>query len=108
MLDMFGEATPVEEEAPANVILMAETCDDPDGYYKATIGELIRNYKITLILGKGVFGSVVRAVNVETEQEVAIKIVRIDQVYRMSGESERNILKYLNDNDPKSNSLNYQ
>jgi len=105
---MFGVSTPVEEEVPANIIPMPETCDDQDGYYKATIGELIRNYKVTAILGKGVFGSVVRATNVDTEQDVAIKIVRVDQVYRMSGETERNILKYLNDNDPKSKNLREQ
>eukprot|EP00826_Nyctotherus_ovalis_P061915 TRINITY_DN8869_c0_g1_i17.p2 TRINITY_DN8869_c0_g1~~TRINITY_DN8869_c0_g1_i17.p2 ORF type:complete len:191 (+),score=45.49 TRINITY_DN8869_c0_g1_i17:855-1427(+) len=102
MLDMFGSESPVVESAQANVVPAAETCDDQDGYYKATIGEVIRNYKVTEILGKGVFGSVVRAVSVETEEEVAIKIVRVDAVYRMSGETERNILKYLNDNDPRS------
>lgn len=102
MLDMFGSESPVVESAQVNTVPAAETCDDQDGYYKATIGEVIRNYRVTEILGKGVFGSVVRAVSVDTEEEVAIKIVRVDAVYRMSGETERSILKYLNDNDPRS------
>ena len=103
---MFGSESSEEEGGPINTIPMPETCDDQDGYYKTNIGEVIQKYKVTAVLGKGVFGSVVRAINVDTQEEVAIKIVRSRDVYRMSGETERNILKFLNDNDPRSKCLN--
>ena len=48
MFDMFASESPVavEEVAPVVVNPAPETCDDPDGYYKTNIGELIRNYKV--------------------------------------------------------------
>ncbi len=94
-----------EEVVPLPVTSELETCDDPDGYYKAVIGESIRNYKVISVLGRGVFGSVVKAVNVDTQTEVAIKIVRSRDIYRVSGERERNVLKLLNDGDPLSTRL---
>ena len=48
------------------------------------------------------FGSVVKAINMDTQAEVAIKIVRSRDIYRMSGERERTVLQILADGDPNS------
>ena len=61
-------------------------CDDDQGYYRARIGEMINlKYKVVQKLGKGVFSSVVKAVDIKTKNEVAIKIVRTGEIFNVSG-----------------------
>jgi serine/threonine-protein kinase PRP4 len=51
--------------------------DDPEGYYKIRPHELLDSrYEVIEQLGKGTFAEVVRAKDIETEETVAIKIVR--------------------------------
>jgi serine/threonine protein kinase len=57
-------------------------------------------YKVSNISGKGVFGSVIKAIDLETLKEVAIKIIRKGDTYEMSGEREISILTMLNSCDP--------
>lgn len=69
-------------------------CDD-DGYYVSYIGEIIGNrYKVSSnSTGKGMFSSVVKCVDMETQNEVAIKIIRINDMMRSTGEREYSFVK---------------
>ncbi|KAH8583516.1 kinase domain-containing [Cryptosporidium sp. chipmunk genotype I] len=70
-------------------------CDDEDGYYVSYIGEIIGNrYKVSSnSTGKGMFSSVVKCVDMETQNEVAIKIIRINDMMRSTGEKEYSFFK---------------
>ncbi|OII75265.1 uncharacterized protein cubi_03744 [Cryptosporidium ubiquitum] len=70
-------------------------CDDDDGYYLSYIGEIIGNrYKVSSnSTGKGMFSTVVKCVDMETQNEVAIKIIRINDMMRSTGEKEYSFFK---------------
>jgi serine/threonine-protein kinase PRP4 len=57
---------------------MLDNWDDPEGYYRIILGERIHGrYTVQANLGKGVFSSVVRAIDHENDgQLVAIKVIR--------------------------------
>ena len=75
--------------------------EDQLGYYNVAIGEIINErYKITGIAGKGVFGSVVKAADLELSKEVAIKIIRKGEIYQFSGEREASMLSAFNSSEP--------
>jgi serine/threonine-protein kinase PRP4 len=70
--------------------------DTPDGFYKTIVGELIDNrYIVKAALGKGVFATVIRAQDTQTEELVAIKIVRNNEAMRKAGLKEVDILTRL-------------
>ena len=51
--------------------------DDPDGYYRIILGELLdRRYHVQENLGRGMFSGVVRALDTTKKSLVAIKIIR--------------------------------
>jgi serine/threonine-protein kinase PRP4 len=76
---------------------------DKDGYYKMRIGEVLSGrYQVQATLGKGMFSSVVRAVDVTTKELVAIKIMRNNDALRKGGYTEIAILEKLNDADPEN------
>ena len=91
-MDMFAEvpATTDSSQAlkePAKAVpvpsskaldaAMLDDWDDPDGYYKVILGELLGGrYHVHSNLGKGMFSGVVRATDQSTEKLVAIKIIR--------------------------------
>lgn len=74
----------------ANPSLLADNFDDPEGYYKVILGEVLDGgrYLVQANLGKGMFSSVVKAKDLGEEgkgiykeedgerREVAIKMVR--------------------------------
>lgn len=70
---------------------------DDEKYYRITIGETIKDYKIVNKCGKGVFGNVCKAI--KDNEEYAIKFIRAEDIYFRSGERERSILKLLNEAD---------
>jgi len=54
--------------------------DDPEGYYRIILGELLDGrYHVQTNLGKGVFSAVVRAHDTKTDRVVAIKIIRTQE-----------------------------
>jgi serine/threonine-protein kinase PRP4 len=56
---------------------MLDNWDDIEGYYKVILGELLNaRYHVQANLGKGMFSSVVRAMDVTTKKLVAIKLIR--------------------------------
>lgn len=56
---------------------MLDDWDDPDGYYKVILGELLDGrYHVQSNLGKGMFSGVVRATDTVAKSLVAIKLIR--------------------------------
>ena len=56
--------------------------------------------KIVRLLGQGTFGKVVEAVNVHTQQRVAVKIIRAIKKYRDASAIEIRALNELKAKDP--------
>ncbi|KAL4780234.1 kinase-like domain-containing protein [Aspergillus varians] len=82
-------------------ISMMDNWDDPEGYYNLRIGELINGrYHVQQNLGKGMFSSVVRAIDSETGNLVAVKIIRQNDTMKKAGLKEINILEQLQEADP--------
>jgi len=81
---------------------LIDNWDDSEGYYKAIPGELIKDrYLVYSTLGKGVFSTVIRAKdNLNNNNEVAIKIVRNNDVMYRAGQREIFILNKLKEADP--------
>lgn len=76
--------------------------DDNEGYYQPVIGEMLHeNYKIESILGKGVFSNVVKAYDQINDRDVAIKIMRSNDVMTKAGKKEASLLTRLMEADPE-------
>lgn len=106
--DMFAEApvtksAPVEKSATKLDVGMMDNWDDAEGYYLTILGEEIDDrYRVTANLGRGMFASVVRAIDKKAKDKpVAIKIVRNNESMRKAGVKEVDILKDLAANDPE-------
>lgn len=110
--DMFASETPANanvaettENAKASQVKkldssMLDVWDDPQGYYKVILNELLDDrYEVQARLGKGVFSEVVRAKDVQTGHLVAIKIIRNDEILRKAGVKEIEMLEKLIEND---------
>ncbi|KAL1650314.1 U4/U6 small nuclear ribonucleoprotein prp4 [Diplodia intermedia] len=81
---------------------MLDVWDDPQGYYKVILNELLDDrYEVQSRLGKGVFSEVVRAKDIKTGDLVAIKIIRNDEILRKAGVKEIEMLEKLLENDPE-------
>lgn len=73
---VVGKAVPIIEVKPTNGGML-DNWDDEEGYYKVIPGELLDGrYRVQIQLGKGMFSGVIRALDMETEGLVAIKIIR--------------------------------
>lgn len=80
---------------------MIDNWDDPEGYYKVILGELLDGrYHVQKNLGKGMFAAVVRATDISTKKVVAIKIIRNNDTMKKAGMKEIGILEKLNEADP--------
>ena len=116
--DMFAEEKPEQakpskrsdDSAPAAAVMdgkvlnvgMLDNWDDPEGYYKVILGELLNNrYHVQANLGKGMFSGVVRATDITTKKLVAIKIIRANETMKKAGMKEIEILQNLNNADPE-------
>ena len=76
--------------------------DDKDGYYKIRPGELLDGrYQLSTALGRGMFSGVARALDLTTQETVAIKIMRNNDALRKGGFTEIAILQKLNEADPE-------
>lgn len=76
--------------------------DDENYDYIVTPGELFYGrYKMMERIGKGSFGQVVRAEDVETKREVAIKIIKSKKPFLMQAKTEIELLTHLFEKDPQ-------
>jgi serine/threonine-protein kinase PRP4 len=120
--DAFAAAEAARRAAPGGGRAragLADAYDDPEGYYRVTVGEVMTagtsptaaRYLVTASVGRGVFSGVVRArslppgadpaaVDPAALPEVAIKIIRANDVMRKAGALESTILKKLAGADP--------
>lgn len=75
-----------------------EDWNDKDGYYIATVGEVMdgRYQVMEDMCGKGVFSSVVKAKDQEDGSMVAIKVMRTNDMMRKAAEKEVDVLYRLN------------
>ncbi|XP_077480523.1 pre-mRNA processing factor 4Bb [Stigmatopora argus] len=75
---------------------------DAEGYYRVNIGETLdKRYDVYGYTGQGVFSNVIRARDVaRAGQEVAVKIIRNNELMQKTGLKELEFLKKLNDADP--------
>ncbi|XP_044148618.1 LOW QUALITY PROTEIN: serine/threonine-protein kinase PRP4 homolog [Bufo gargarizans] len=75
---------------------------DAEGYYRVNIGEILeKRYHVYGYTGQGVFSNVVRARDMaRANQEVAVKIIRNNELMQKTGLKELEFLKKLNDADP--------
>uniref|UniRef100_A0A672S188 Serine/threonine-protein kinase PRP4 homolog n=1 Tax=Sinocyclocheilus grahami TaxID=75366 RepID=A0A672S188_SINGR len=75
---------------------------DAEGYYRVNIGEILdKRYDVYGYTGHGVFSNVVRARDTaRAGQEVAVKIIRNNELMQKTGLKELEFLKKLNDADP--------
>ncbi|KAL5963360.1 hypothetical protein TSMEX_008916, partial [Taenia solium] len=82
---------------------LVDNWDDAEGYYRVRIGEVLdKRYAVYGYTGHGVFSNVVRARDsARGNLEVAIKIIRNNEVMHKSGLQELEVLKKLNDTDPQ-------
>ncbi|KAF8072002.1 CMGC/CLK protein kinase [Lyophyllum atratum] len=77
------------------------SCDDKEGHYIIVPDDLIyRRYRTVRLLGQGTFGKVVEAVDTETNNRVAIKIIRAIPKYRDASKIEIRVLQKLKERDP--------
>ncbi|KAJ1724435.1 U4/U6 small nuclear ribonucleoprotein prp4 [Coemansia erecta] len=83
-------------------LAMADSWDDPEGYYRTVIGELLDDrYLVQSILGQGVFSSVVKALDKHENTQVAVKIIRQNEAMYRAGVKEQRILERLQSADPE-------
>ncbi len=72
----IAKAIPIPQARELD-IGMLDNWDDPEGYYKVILGELLNGrYHVQSNLGKGMFSGVVRAEDAITKKPVAIKLIR--------------------------------
>jgi serine/threonine-protein kinase PRP4 len=75
-VDEIAKAVPIPQAKELD-IGMLDNWDDPEGYYKVILGELLNGrYHVQANLGKGMFSGVVRAMDVTSKKLVAIKLIR--------------------------------
>ncbi|EDR08442.1 uncharacterized protein LACBIDRAFT_143963, partial [Laccaria bicolor S238N-H82] len=75
--------------------------DDKEGHYIIVPDDLIyRRYRTVRLLGQGTFGKVVEAIDTQTNNRVAIKIIRAIPKYRDASKIEVRVLQKLKERDP--------
>ncbi|XP_058063802.1 uncharacterized protein LOC131213705 isoform X2 [Anopheles bellator] len=75
--------------------------DDLDGHLNYSIGDVLHNkYEIIGRLGEGTFGRVVKVRNVETNQLMALKVIKNVEKYRDAAELEITALVKIRQVDP--------
>nr|CCA19155.1 serine/threonine protein kinase putative [Albugo laibachii Nc14] len=117
--DMFSldeQQEIVPSTVPPAKIFAAPTCeesncDDGEGYYRATVGEILNaRYRVLGTVGKGVFSTVLRCLDLnatpakESDTDpsiVAIKLIRNNDTMRNASQTEIKVLKTLGARDPR-------
>lgn len=108
--DMFSEKDDFVHKSTAGTITkdennsqLTDNWDDVDGYYNIISGDVInKRYSLKNILGQGVFANVVQAQDNQTNTQVAIKIVRNNDLMYKTSLKEISILNEINEADPEN------
>ncbi len=81
---------------------LTDNWDDAEGYYRVQTSEVLdQRYHVFGYTGQGMFSNVVRARDAARGgQEVAIKIIRNNEIMHKTGLKELEMLKRLNEADP--------
>merc|ERR1719262_1501335 len=96
--DMFGEGD--DDDAALNKVSTNQSAaigltgasgddwNDAEGYYKAKIGEVMdERYRVTEdMCGKGTFSNVIKAEDQKSKTQVAIKVMRCNDMMRKAAE----------------------
>lgn len=109
MAELGDAAMPTSPHVSALTVTEASlqsNCDDAEGYYTATVGEVLNGtYRVLGVVGKGVFSTVLRCARVApsaTEPNaVAIKLIRNNDVMRDAAQTEVQLLRELAARDPR-------
>jgi hypothetical protein len=86
VVDFFNKTPTITTRlGPKNIYLpdiAEEVLDDDEGYYRFIPGDVIgRRYQVFANCGRGVFGSVVKARDLQNnDEEVAIKVIRNNEM----------------------------
>jgi serine/threonine-protein kinase PRP4 len=117
--DMFAMAELDDEEAGTlhsdqvvptiDVAGLQLNCDDVEGYYNTTVGEVLNGkYRVLGSVGKGVFSTVLRCQCVPPLPGasgeigvVAVKLIRNNDVMREAAQTEVRLLNELAEKDPR-------
>ena len=74
--------------------------DDEHYDYILTSGEIIHDrYRIQERIGKGSFGQVIRAFDLMTKKDVAIKIIKSKKPFQLQAQTEIDLLLHLKNRD---------
>lgn len=75
--------------------------DDEHYDYILRSGEILEGrYRLSERIGKGSFGQVVRAFDIETNKDVAIKIIKSRRPFLLQARTEIDLLTHLKTQDP--------
>jgi len=111
--DMFDETSKEQEALTTKADISAgigqtgasgDDWNDAEGYYKAKIGELMNDrYLVTEdVCGKGTFSNVIKATDQTNKMQVAIKVMRCNDMMRKAAEKEIEILNRLKGADKEN------
>uniref|UniRef100_A0A0P4VRH3 Putative lammer dual specificity kinase n=1 Tax=Rhodnius neglectus TaxID=72488 RepID=A0A0P4VRH3_9HEMI len=80
--------------------------DDEDGHLIYRHGDVLQSrYKIQATLGEGTFGKVVKVKDLQTDDVMALKIIKNVEKYRDAAKLEINVLEKLAEKDPSCKHL---
>uniref|UniRef100_K3WT40 non-specific serine/threonine protein kinase n=1 Tax=Globisporangium ultimum (strain ATCC 200006 / CBS 805.95 / DAOM BR144) TaxID=431595 RepID=K3WT40_GLOUD len=104
--DAAMPSSPGMSALTVNEASMQSNCDDPEGYYNTTVGEVLNgSYRVLGIVGKGVFSTVLRCARIIQSKDerdvVAVKLIRNNDVMRDAAQTEVRLLKELGEKDPR-------
>jgi len=96
--DILGDINSSARQAPIN--------DDHDDHLIFEYGDLLQNrYKMMYVLGEGTFGKVVKCLDMCTNKQVALKVIKNVKRYKEAAMLEINVLNKLNKFDPHGKHL---
>ncbi|KAE9028884.1 Serine/threonine-protein kinase [Phytophthora fragariae] len=93
-----------------NEVSLQSNCDDAEGYYSTTIGEVLDGkYRVLGTVGKGVFSTVLRCQCITPLKTagggslnvVAVKLIRNNDIMRDAAQTELKLLNELGERDPR-------
>lgn len=104
--DAAMPASPGVSALTVNEANLQSNCDDPEGYYNTTVGEVLNgSYRVLGVVGKGVFSTVLRCARTTQSKDesevVAVKLIRNNDIMREAAQTEVRLLKELGEKDPR-------